>query len=282
MNFADNWGKYLETEDSWNEEIYQAVYNDPKFNLQKGWYEPETNWKTFNDFFAKYLVSPKVRPIACSDKTEVVVLPADSVPQGVWAIDEESKIMVENGLKVKLATYFNIADLLSEESEYKDAFAGGILSHTFLNINDYHRYHFAVGGEVKEMKIIPQNVALEVAWDKDSGKYIPIDSTGWQFTQTRGYVIVDTEKYGLVALIPMGMAQVSSVNFDENVQVGSFHKKGDMLGNFYFGGSDFILLFQDKAGFELTAPVDETAEGNVVIYKHCLMGEELGVMKGNK
>jgi hypothetical protein len=43
-----------------------------------------------------------------------------------------------------------------------------------------------------------------------------------------------------------------------------------MLGNFLFGGSDFVMLFQKQAGFELTA--------NPGV--HILMGEKYGVMKG--
>jgi len=286
--FANAWGEFLDTEESWNEEIYRQIYNDPKFGLQEGWYEPPSNWKTFNDFFARYLKSPDVRPIASPDDPAVVVLPADSVPQGVWAIDENSNIQVEGGLKVKLLTYYSIRELLGEDSQYRDAFANGVLTHTFLNVNDYHRYHFAVGGIIKEKKIISENVALEVNWDPEQGKYDPIDSTGWQFSQTRGYVIVDTGKYGLVALIPMGMAQVSSVNFEGNVRPGITHKKGDMLGNFLFGGSDFIMLFQKKAGFEITAATEDKAVtksgpghgSEVTTYKHALMGEEYGVMKG--
>jgi len=86
---------------------------------------------------------------------------------------------------------------------------------------------------------------------------------------------VDTEKHGLVALIPMGMAHVSSVNFEDNVKVETTHKKGGMLGNFLFGGSDFIILFQKDARFEITAPREDTTT-----YKHLLMGEQYGVMKG--
>lgn len=272
-NYVKTWGAYLDTEESWNEKIYQEFYNDPSFGLQAGWYESPSNWKTFNQFFARYLKSPDMRPIASSDDPAVVVSPADSVPQGVWAIDGNSNIGVE-GVKVKEVTYYSIEDLLGKDSQYKDAFANGVLTHTFLNVNDYHRYHFAVGGTVKEKKIISQNVALEVAWSSEQSKYVPIDSTGWQFSQTRGYVIVDTVEYGLVALIPMGMAQVSSVNFEDNVKVGTTHRKGDMLGNFLFGGSDFVILFQEEAGFEITAPIEDATT-----YKHILMGEEYGVMK---
>jgi phosphatidylserine decarboxylase len=270
-------GAYLSTKQSWNEELYQTALSDPEFGLDKGWYESPSNWHTFNQFFARYLKSPDMRPIASPDDPSVVTSPADSVPQGVWPIDKDSNIQVEGGLKVKLITYFNVHDLLGKDSAYKDAFANGVLTHTFLNVNDYHRYHFAVGGIIKEKEIISQNVALEVTWDKEQGKYIPVDSTGWQFTQTRGCVIVDTGEYGLVALIPMGMAQVSSVNFEDYVQVGASVNKGDMLGNFLFGGSDFIMLFQQKAGFEITAPMENSTD-----YQHILVGTEYGIMKPAK
>jgi len=84
---------------------------------------------------------------------------------------------------------------------------------------------------------------------------------------------MDTDEYGLIALIPMGMAMVSSVNFEDNVTVGSTLEKGDMLGNFLFGGSDFIMLFQEGAGFEITAPM-----ANDSVYEHIHMGEEYGRM----
>lgn len=276
-NFAKAQGKYLDAEESWSEEIHRGIYNDAGFGLQKGWYESPSNWNTFNDFFARYLESPDMRPIASPDDSAIVASPADSVPQGVWPIDSDSNIQVDGGLKVKLATYYSIHDLLGEDSEYKDAFANGVLTHTFLNVNDYHRYHFAIGGTIKEKKIIAQNVALEVSWNEEQGKYVPIDSTGWQFSHTRGYVIVDTGEYGLVALMPMGMAQVSSVNFEDNVEVGTTYKKGDMLGNFLFGGSDFIILFQEEAGFEITAAMENETD-----HKHILAGEEYGIMRSPK
>ena len=269
-NFADTWGKFLDTNESWNRTTYQEFYKDPSYGLQKGWYESPSNWSTFNQFFARHLKSPNERPIASPSNPAVVVSPVDSFPQGIWAIDNNSRIQVENGLKIKCVRYFSIKDLLGNDSPYKDAFADGVLTHTALDVNDYHRYHFAVSGIVKDKKIIQQNIALDVKWCSRKGEYDSVDSTGWQFSQTRGYVIVDTGKYGLVALIPMGMAQVSSVNFEDDVKVGTVHEKGDMLGNFQFGGSDFVMLFQKRAGFEMTATTDD----------HLLMGKRYGIMKG--
>ncbi|KAA6186211.1 phosphatidylserine decarboxylase [Thiohalocapsa marina] len=278
--FTETWGDFLDTEASWSEETYQQFYADPRFGLQQGWYESPENWRTFNQFFARKLRSPEQRPIAAPNDPAVVVAPADSVPHGVWAIDGQSRIQVPEGLRVKLSRYFSIPELLGPDSAFKEAFAGGVLTHTFLNVNDYHHYHFAVGGTVKEKRIVRGNTALEVEWNAAAGRYDPVDSMGWQFTHTRGYVIVDTGDHGLVALIPMGMAQVSSVNFYDAVQVGSRHDKGDELGFFLFGGSDFVMLFQPQAGFELTAPraSDDAAQGSA--YAHLLMGEAYGILRG--
>ncbi len=275
-DFADAWGDFLDTKASWSKKTFQQFYDDPQFGLQLGWYESPSKWTTFNEFFSRYLRVPCERPISCPADPSIVASPADSEPQGVWPIDEDSNIEVEGGLTVKLATFYNVNELLAKDSEYKNAFANGVLTHTFLNVFDYHRYHFAVGGTVKEKHVIQQNVALEVEWSPEEKKYKPIDSTGWQFTQTRGYVIVDTGEFGLVALIPMGMAQVSSVNFEDDVQVNSEHKKGDMLGNFLFGGSDFIILFQEQAGFKIMAQKEQDNK----TYKRIFMGMKYGVMEG--
>jgi len=141
---ADAWGDFLDSEASWTPAFYKQIYNDAAYGLQQGWYESPDNWKTFNQWFARFLKSPDVRPIASPEDPSVVVSPADSVPQGAWHIDGQSRIHVPGGLKVKMVRYFSIKDLLGEDSAYAGAFANGTLTHTFLNVNDYHRYHFAV------------------------------------------------------------------------------------------------------------------------------------------
>jgi hypothetical protein len=50
-NFAKIQGVYLNTEESWNDKIYQRFYNDPIFGLQQGWYESPSNWNTFRPIF---------------------------------------------------------------------------------------------------------------------------------------------------------------------------------------------------------------------------------------
>jgi phosphatidylserine decarboxylase len=278
IGFIKSWGIYLSTTDSWNEDYYLMALEDQRFGLDKGWYEDPSNWTTFNQFFSRYLKSPDQRPIADPGDESVVVTPADATPQGVWDIDDNSNLITDEGVVVKSSVIYSIKDLLGESSAYKDSFANGILTHTFLDVQDYHRYHFAVSGTVLEMKIISQDDAVGgiITWSPEKNKYLLNDTVpGWQFIETRAYVIVQTENYGLVALMPVGMSQVCSVNFEDNIQVGSTFSKGDPLGYFLFGGSDFVMLFQPEAGFQLTAPGD----GNNS-YNHLLMGEAYGKLNG--
>ncbi len=68
---------------------------------------------------------------------------------------------------------------------------------------------------------------------------------------------METEKGSLIAIVPVGMCQVSSVNFEETVKPGVSVKKGDPLGYFMFGGSDIIMIFSENAGFTMSAKANE-------------------------
>ena len=87
--------------------------------------------------------------------------------------------------------------------------------------------------------------------------------------ETRDCVIVDTEEYGLVAILPIGMSQICSCNFEDTVKVGAKVNKGDPMGYFLFGGSDIVMLFQNNVNVELLCPKLDQGEG----YKHIYMGE---------
>jgi phosphatidylserine decarboxylase len=280
IHFVKEWGLYLSRAGSWKEEYYRKALEDERFGLGKGWYEDPAKWKTFNDFFARYLKAPDQRPIASPDDPSVVASPADSKPQGVWKIDQNSHIVHKGGVTIKSQVFKSIAALIGEDSAYKKAFAGGTLTHTFLDVNDYHRYHFPVGGTIKEVRLIPSDDAAGgiTPWDPRAGRYVLDSNTpGWQNIETRGCVIIETKDYGLVALLPIGMSQVSSVNYEDTVKVGQTVRKGDMLGYFLFGGSDFVILFQKQVAFQLTVPHE-----NDGAYRHVLMGERYGKLQARK
>jgi phosphatidylserine decarboxylase len=180
------------------------------------------------------------------------------------------------GVMIKSRVFKSVAELIGEGTAYKNAFANGTLTHTFLDVNDYHRYHFPIGGTIKEVRIIQSDDAVGgiTTWDAKIKKYVlDANTPGWQMIETRGCVIIETKEYGVVALLPIGMSQVSSVNYEDTVKVDNTVKKGDMLGYFLFGGSDFVMLFQSKVDFKLAVPQESRK-----IYKHVLMGEQYGTL----
>ena len=76
------------------------------------------------------------------------------------------------------------------------------------------------------------------------------DNAGYQFAQARGLIVLDTP-IGLVAVVPIGMCQVSSVIL--TAEVGVTLRKGEELSYFQFGGSDYIMLFESKSNVSFTA-----------------------------
>ncbi|MBR5915330.1 MAG: phosphatidylserine decarboxylase [Spirochaetia bacterium] len=267
-DYSDEWGAFLSTEESWNSEYYEKIKNDPSMNMQHGWYADTNIWHSFNDWFSRHLVDPSVRPISSAS----VVSPADSKPQGIWDIDENGNLIQKEGVIIKSANFTSISQLIGPDSEYSESFKGGTLTHTFLDVNDYHRYHFPVSGTIKELRKIKaiNGIGGIVYWNPEKKRYILEDSIpGWQMIETRDCVVIDTEKFGLVAVLPIGMSQICSCNWEENLKVGTKVEKGDPMGYFLFGGSDIVIVFQSGVKADLVCPEDESGEG----YKHILMGE---------
>ena len=89
------------------------------------------------------------------------------------------------------------------------------------------------------------------------------DDVGFQFEHTRGHIIIESI-VGFVAVMPVGMGHISSVNI--TVEEGATLVKGEEFGYFGFGGSDIIMLFEADA-------VEIIAKEN----KHYKQGEQIGL-----
>ena len=167
------------------------------------------------------------------------------------------------GVQLKSTRFYNVEQIIGEDSEYEDCFVNGTLTHTFLDVNDYHRYHFPLSGKILEVRKISALDAVGglVAWDKKENRYVLYDKNpGWQSIETRDCLIMETE-FGLVAILPVAMSQVSSCNWEESVKIGASVEKGDPMGFFLFGGSDIVMIFQDGV------------KVNLLSEEHVLMGE---------
>jgi phosphatidylserine decarboxylase precursor len=253
---ADAWGAYLDTTDSAKE--VQSFKDDPWFNWDE-YMEPPSGYLTFNEFFARH-TKPGMRPVAGLCDNSVIVSQADCTMVGWWQIGQNSNINLQQSnkegvvIQSKIFTY-SIEELL-KDSEYADRFKGGIFMHSFLNSTDYHRWNSPVQGKVLESKVIQGQAYLGITVDKiidaegnERNHLTALDGTGYQFFQTRGLIVIDSP-IGLVACLPMGMAQVSSINI--TAQKGVTLRKGEELGYFKFGGSDFVMCFERSSNVQIT------------------------------
>ena len=228
---AEAWGQFLDTPASASG--IPSFVAQPNFNIGDYFVGP-SGWLTFNQFFAREL-KPGKRPITEPCNGRVIVSPADATFAGKWDIGANSKVTVKG-------VSWPVAKLL-DGSPYQNAFENGIFMHSFLGPDDYHRYHVPVAGEIKEVRNIHGRVYGDVIRRPDGTLY-PVDGETYQVDQERGLIVIDSPEVGLVAVLPVGMGSVSSVNLTP--QVGARLQKGDEFGFFLFGGSDIVMLFQNK------------------------------------
>lgn len=285
--FTISWGTFLDHPES--AENLDALYIDPIYSIDD-YVPPPSGWLTFNQFFARE-IRPGKRPVDAPCDHSVIVSPADSVFKGIWEITDTHKITVKEipyDSIVELLDFTNIDNRMESQLSDDDAkalqekFMGGLFTHSFLNTNDYHRFHVPVGGKIIHQWSIPGRVFLNVYKNEDGSLGSDKDKLGWQFRQQRGLIIIDTEKtagIGYVAVLPVGMCEISSVVLTPATEPQPILVKGEEFGYFAFGGSDMIMMFEKgkvkKTDF-ITKEGKPTEEG-----KHFKQGEQVAKV-GNK
>jgi len=226
-----------------------------------------SGWLTFNQFFAREL-NAGLRPISDPNSNLVVVSPADCSFQQVYDIDDESNIPATT---IKNTHHYGNITQLIEGSRYADTFAGGTFSHYMLPPSAYHRFHTPVAGHVQESFVINGKVFMEV--DLHDHELVSSDSatTGYEFSQTRGVLTLDTTgtehgDLGIVAVIAVGMSHVASVVL--TATAGAHVAKGEEFGYFQFGGSDIIVLFQPGVTPHVDTSTDHRLVGTPIARVH--------------
>lgn len=264
IDYANLWGDFLNTTESFNDAIWKsfkkyAPYYRIEDSLVNGKPNSPSGWLTFNQFFAREL-NPGLRPIDAPTDNTVITAPADCTFRKMYNIDENSNILDDNSKETKAVlkkthVIGNVADLL-KGSPHANKFANGTFVHYFLGPYSYHRFHAPVSGMVDECRAVSGLTYLEVNIDPKTNQFsAPDDSNspappnkGYQFTQARGILTIDTTQskegnMGIVGVVPVGMCQVSGVHM--SATTGRNIAKGEEFGYFLFGGSDIILLFQE-------------------------------------
>ncbi|KAH6680762.1 phosphatidylserine decarboxylase-domain-containing protein [Halenospora varia] len=284
VDFATKVGAYMDTQGSISQQSIETFQNSPKYNYDEV-AVPTGGFTSFNQLFSRFL-KPGMRPISCPSDDRVVVYPADSTFDGAWGINQNDVVTIK-GLS------WSVNDLLAG-SQYASKFIGGQWMHAFLNTFDYHRQHAPVGGTVVEANVIQGQAYLNVQADPDGtlrqqrsfiGDQLDApDNAGYQFLQSRGCVIIQSDTLGYVAVLPIGMAQVSSVKLAWEPPAGGSYpinpnvpiKKGDEISHFEFGGSDIVLVFQADAYIQILGAQGVDGDGNATSKQKYLVGMPLG------
>jgi len=241
VSYAIEMGKFLNKPESLNAETLATFYAAEIYRMDD--YEvPPGGWKNFNQFFSRFL-KPGLRPIDGHGDPTVIVSPADSHFDGQWPVNSNAEVVIKQ-------IPWPITELLNG-SEYASKFIGGTFIHSFLAPYNYHRQHSPVSGKVVESINIQALCYLQVDAKTDANGKLRLkmrreleapDDAGYQFIQTRGLVVIETPDIGYVAVLPMGMAQVSSVVV--TAKTGKHLKKGEEISYFQFGGSDIVCVFE--------------------------------------
>lgn len=212
--------------------------------------EPEGGYKSFNDFFTRELdMSKDPRPINEPDNDQVVTASADTIVNWILA-----DLTLNTPLNIK-GRHINVKNLLGR-STLASKFEGGTAVSCVLMPDVYHHYHSPVTGEIVEGRDIPgvyNGIVDGEHWFNDVFNIGESDTDFSIFEDFhRAYYIFKTA-YGYAALVPVGLNTISKMtptliaNQSTMVEPGAPPvpvKKGDKLGNFSYGGSLNILLFQ--------------------------------------
>lgn len=238
-----------------------AAKKSYQFPLWQQDYPESPYWDSWNSFFTRqFKKRDKSRPIADPDSNQVAISASDSSLYR-W----EKLISKENTFWFKDMPY-SLADILSspdprqqavfDEYDLVSMFENGYIFQTYLNPYNYHRWWSPVNGKLLfDPQVIPGYYFSKLAIPDYGGA--TTESTPYLAqVNARGLAVIETEDYGNVAFIPLGMSEVSTITFHKQLNSkpltkGAYVNKGDEMGMFNYGGSSFALIYQDLPGKEL-------------------------------
>jgi len=193
-----------------------------------------TSW---NAFFTREFRDGE-RPVASPDDDAVVVSPCEATPYRI-----ASGVHRRDDFWIKAEPY-SVEDLLAGD-ESVDLFVDGTVWQAFLSALEYHRWHSPVAGTVVRAWVEPGTYYSE-ADSQGTDAAEPQLSQGYlAHVATRAIVLIDADDpaIGTVAVVFVGMSDVSSCVIGDGVEAGARIGKGDELGWFQFGGSSVCVLF---------------------------------------
>ena len=204
--------------------------------------EEHHGFTSWDDFFTRQF-RPGMRPIASPGDDSVIVNACESAPYRL-----AHDVAAQTRFWIKAQPY-SLHHMLANDP-LAPQFVGGTVYQAFLSALSYHRWHSPVSGRIVKAYVQPGTYYSETpAEGYDSSG--PNESQGYiteVATRAMIFIEADNPKIGLMCVMPVGMAEVSTC--DITVYEGQHVNKGDQLGMFHFGGSTHCLFF--RPGVKLT------------------------------
>lgn len=226
IEFLNVRGEYLRTPKSLEGGILEGWKSFPEANLSA--FKPPKGQKeylSFNDIFLR--VPKKNFTIDGEGNPSVMVSPASGKIHQIYANDIESNFTIKRDV-------INIRQALNN-SPLAEKFIGGQIVDILLWFTDYHYFHSPISGTVVEV-------------GEYAGSYnYNFQNVNWYTAlakHKRTCYVIQTEKFGLVAMIPVGFWGVGSIFTNEEIEVGASVTKGQLMGRFGYGGSSILLVFE--------------------------------------
>jgi phosphatidylserine decarboxylase len=242
------WTRFLNSEDS----LY--VLND----TPAGWLSPSAQkalhldefltdptkpflgFKSWNDFFIREF-KPGMRPVASPDDDSVIVSACESAPYSI-----QTNVKEHDTFWLKSQPY-SLRQMLN--GHFVDRFVGGTVYQAYLSAESYHRWHSPVTGTIRKFDQVAGTYYAEAA-SEGFDPAGPNDSQGYiAHVATRALIFIEADNpaIGLLCVVPIGMAEVSSCLLlgadGVPLKEGQRVKKGEQIGYFQFGGSTHCLVF---------------------------------------
>jgi phosphatidylserine decarboxylase len=203
---------------------------------------PHYGFVSWDDFFTRRL-RPGVRPVASPDDPDVIVNACESAPYRL-----RHGVRRHDHFWIKGQPY-SVAHMLADDPR-AEAFVGGTVYQAFLSALSYHRWHSPVDGRIVKAYVRDGTYFSETpaeGYDPSGG----IESQAYitaVATRAMLFIEADNPAIGLMCVLPVGMAEVSSCEI--TVYEGQHVRKGDQLGMFHFGGSTHCLIFRPEVQLE--------------------------------
>ncbi|EAW14283.1 phosphatidylserine decarboxylase family protein [Aspergillus clavatus NRRL 1] len=208
---------------------------------------PHWGFTSWDDFFIRRF-RPGVRPVAGPDDDNIIANPCESKPYRL-----ATNVASRDTFWVKGQPY-SVLDMLAQD-ELARYFIGGTVYQAFLSSLSYHRWHSPVSGTVAKTRLVPGTYYSKADSQGFGSRHKSLSQSQGYLTAvaTRALIFIkaDNPALGLVCVMPVGMAEVSTCEI--TVIPGQRVRKGQELGMFHFGGSTTCLLFGPETVMQWTA-----------------------------